>query len=334
MSSKKTRAVVDAIQLRSGQGREEKPERNHNLLEQRSRSIQRAGETESVLHKRIDPARCRIWSGNARDYEQLTYERCEGLINALLSQGKQEIPAIARPLRDDPDYDFEAIVGARRHWSITWIRKNKDPDFKFFIELRDIETDEEAFRLSDIENRDREDVSAYERAKEYQQALKEFYDGDRAKMASRLEINRSTLSRYLMLADLPETIIKAFASPLEVTLPHAQQINSLIKTEESKKQVMEAAKTIAERQSQARKEGRQGLSSKEVVKELKQSVGRSNQKTPKANTTIENPKGNTLMRVEAKGRYGYRVFVTREKPDMNDFLEGCRTLYEELYGQG
>ena len=40
------------------------------------------------------------------------------------------------------------------HWAITWLRANNYPDFRYLIEVRDL-TDEQAFRLSDIENRDR-----------------------------------------------------------------------------------------------------------------------------------------------------------------------------------
>ena len=63
----------------------------------------------------------------------------------------------------------EVICGARRHWTITWLRANNYPRFRYLIEEREL-TDEEAFRLADIENRDREDISDYERAVDYVEA--------------------------------------------------------------------------------------------------------------------------------------------------------------------
>ena len=64
----------------------------------------------------VDPARCRMWHGHNRDYAALSEERCRDLIDSLKAQGKQEMPALVRRVRDDPDHDFEVISGARRHW--------------------------------------------------------------------------------------------------------------------------------------------------------------------------------------------------------------------------
>src|SRR3546814_8245765 len=71
---------------------------------------------------------------------------------------------------DLPDYDFEVICGARRHWSISWLRSHNYPDFRFLVDIREL-SDEEAFRIADIENRAREDLSDLERARDYLRAL-------------------------------------------------------------------------------------------------------------------------------------------------------------------
>ena len=65
-------------------------------------------------------------------------------------------------------------------------------------------TDEEAFRLSDIENRDREDISDYERATDYADALGRYYENRQNAMAERLEVSEAWLSRYLLLAKTPK----------------------------------------------------------------------------------------------------------------------------------
>ena len=124
----------------------------------------------------VDPARCRMWHGHNRDYAGLSEERCRDLIDSLKAQGKQEVPALVRRIRDDPDFDFEVISGARRHWSVSWLRSHNYPDFRFLVEIREL-TDEEAFRLSDIENRAREDISDFERARDYLRALEAYYGG-------------------------------------------------------------------------------------------------------------------------------------------------------------
>src|SRR3546814_19225205 len=76
------------------------------------------------------------------------------------------MPAIVRRVRGEPDYDFEVICGARRHWSISWLRSHNYPDFRFLVDIREL-SDEEAFRIADIENRAREDLSDLERARDY-----------------------------------------------------------------------------------------------------------------------------------------------------------------------
>lgn len=97
---------------------------------------------------------------------------------------------------------FEVICGARRHFAVSWLRANNYPQFRYLVEERAL-TDEEAFRLADIENRDREDLSDYERAVDYAQALERYYGGRQKTMATRLEVSEAWLSRYLQLAKLP-----------------------------------------------------------------------------------------------------------------------------------
>ena len=124
-----------------------------------------AGELVNKTLHLVDPARCRIWEHHNRRYELLNEMRCKDLVDSIKAQGGQEFPAVVRCISGDPSYDYEVICGARRHWAVTWLRAHHY-DHRFLIEIRDL-NDEEAFRLSDIENRDREDISDYERATDY-----------------------------------------------------------------------------------------------------------------------------------------------------------------------
>ena len=84
---------------------------------------------------------------------------------------------------------------------MSWLRAHNYPEFRFLVEVRDL-TDEQAFRLSDIENRDNLDLSDYERAVDYKDALGRYYASQK-EMAARLEVSEAWLSRYLDLAALP-----------------------------------------------------------------------------------------------------------------------------------
>lgn len=203
--------------------------------------------TGSVLNRTnelVDPARCRMWAGHNREYSALSESRCQDLIDSMKAQGKQEVAAIARRVRDDPDYDFEVICGARRHWSVSWLRSHNYPDFRFLVEIREL-TDEEAFRLSDLENRARDDISDLERARDYLRALHQYYEGHQAAMAERMRVTASWLSRYLDLARLPSEILASFANPHELGIRNVAAIKPLLKPQERRSRVLAEGARIA-----------------------------------------------------------------------------------------
>src|SRR3954451_12379574 len=171
-----------------------------------------SGGVTTRVHEAVDPAVCRIWSGHNRDYGALTGATCADLIASLRAEGRQEIPAIVRRVTNDPQCRFEVVCGARRHWSVSWLRAHDYPDFKFIVEPREL-TDEEAFRVADLENRSRKDLSDFERSMDYVRAIERYYGGNQQRMAERLAVTKSWLSRYLDLAKLPEEIIACFESP-------------------------------------------------------------------------------------------------------------------------
>jgi ParB family chromosome partitioning protein len=203
---------------------------------------------EKTLHL-VDPARCRMWSRHNRDYALLSEENCRDLIDGLKAQGQQEFPAIVRRV-DEEDHEFEVICGARRHYAVSWLRANTYPQFRYLIEVRDL-TDEEAFRLADIENRDREDISDYERAVDYAQAISLYYGGKQKDMAARLEVSPPWLSRYLVLAKMPEKILNAYASRRDIKERHARALKPLLANPEQASAVLDEAAFLAKTQQRA-----------------------------------------------------------------------------------
>lgn len=206
-----------------------------------------SGSVVTRTHELVDPARCRMWEGHNRDYALLTEERCADLIESIKAQGRQEMPAIVRRVRDDPAYDFEVICGARRHWTITWLRAHNYPDFRFLIDVRSL-SDEEAFRIADIENRARDDLSDLERARDYLRALTSYYDGRQKVMAERINVTESWLSRYLDLARLPAELMVAFPNAQDLHIKHVTAIKPLLKPDDRKDRVFAEAARIASTQ--------------------------------------------------------------------------------------
>lgn len=181
-----------------------------------------SGEVEEKTLRRIDPAQARMWARHNRAYELLTEDNCRDLIDGIRAQGRQEFPAIVRRTGEEKT-PYEVVCGARRHFAITWLRANNYPQMKYLIEVRDL-TDEEAFRLADIENRDREDISDFERARDYLGALESYYGGSQKDMAARLEVSAAWLSRFLQLARMPREVIEAFPSIRDLKEVHARQL--------------------------------------------------------------------------------------------------------------
>ena len=208
-----------------------------------------SGELEEKTLQWVDPADCQMWERHNRDYALLTEDNCRDLIDGIKSQGRQEFPAIVRRLTGDQP--FEVICGARRHFAVSWLRGHNYPQFKYLVEVRDL-TDEEAFRLADIENREREDISDYERAIDYAEAIELYYGGRQRAMAERLEVSPPWLSRYMNLAKLPKQIVAAFASIRDIKERHARDLKPLLADATATEKLLLEADRLAAKHEAAR----------------------------------------------------------------------------------
>jgi ParB family transcriptional regulator, chromosome partitioning protein len=243
MSGNRLSDVLGAVDPDQGEPR---PTSSRSAVETRTTALTRiatGAQTHSIL-ERIDPARCRPWAGNGRHYERLTQADCQDLIDGLLAEQKQLIPAVVRRLQDDPKFDFEVIAGIRRMWSVAWLRANNFPDFMFVVEVKEL-TDEQAFRLQDQENRTRKDISDFERAKSYLQALHTHYGDNQTAMARRLEVRLSWLNRLIGLARLPDPLVAAYDDPRELTLNAAEMLAPLVANPAKAKALMGEAQALA-----------------------------------------------------------------------------------------
>lgn len=226
-----------------------------------------AGNSVSRIHELVDPACCRIWEGHNRDYAALNDDNCGDLIESFKAQGRQEVPAIVRRVHGDPMHNFEVICGARRHWAVSWMRAHDHREFKFLIEPREL-TDEEAFRIADLENRSRRDLSDYERARDYAGAIDRYYGGSQQRMAERLEVSKSWLSRYLELAKLPAEIVSSFGSPHVIGISHGATLAPLLRSPEQRERVLVEARLVAAEQKVLLEKGGSTILPATVIRRL------------------------------------------------------------------
>jgi ParB family chromosome partitioning protein len=234
------------------------------------------GEVKQVTQLLLDPARVRIWPGNARHQASLTEESCRDLIDSIIAEGGQKVPVVVRRVTDDEAYDYELIAGTRRHWSISWLRANSYPDTQLLAQVQNLDN-ESAFRLADLENRARRDVSDFERARNYREALKSYYGDRQNRMAERLNLSKGWLSKMLTVAALPDWAVAAYASPADIQLKVCYQLaQRLAALAEDDPKVLKKAKgeaeVIAADQAKRRKASQATIPAADVTKRLQEAT--------------------------------------------------------------
>lgn len=269
------------------------------IVASRSQTLARiaTGKTVADRTEWVDPAKCRPWRMHNRDLDHLNEESCRDLIDSFLSAKKQRIPAIVRRLKGDPEFEFEIVAGVRRWWTVSWLRAHHHPEFDYLVTIQSV-TDEEAFRISDVENRSRKDISDWERAKEYTVALAEFYEGSQTQMAAHLNLSKSWLSRLLDVARLPDSIVVAFSDTHDITVRVARDLKPLVGDLQALERMQDEAQAIVDARA---REGLR-LTGAEVAKRLVKATV-----APKASRSAErelkNHAGDVILRY-TRGRGG------------------------------
>jgi ParB family transcriptional regulator, chromosome partitioning protein len=263
----------------------------------------------------VEPSQCKIWDKHNRDYALLNEVKCKDLIDQFKVTGKQEFPGIVRLIEGEGDIKYEIICGARRFWTSQYL------GWKYFIEIRDL-SDEEAFRLSDIENRAREDISDYERALDYKKALGHYYQ-NQVQMANRLEVTASWLSRYLDIADLPDEIVKAYRDITEIKAIHARKLkphlNSSIKNKATRENVIQKAVELKGT----------GYDGTKVITELLKAV-KPEEKPIASKTKHASKNGLVTIRIQKRKDKKLELLIDKkDKGSKEDVIELLRTVLDD-----
>lgn len=254
------------------------PRPHVSVLASRSQAISKFGkDIQYEQFEWLDPSVCRPSAQNARKYDELTFENCAELIDSLKSEGRQRFAAVVRRT-DDPDVPFEIVAGSRRHFAISWLRANNYPDFQYLVDIQTMD-DEAAFRLSDLENRPRSDITDIERSESYLAALEIHYQGSVSLMSERLNLTAHTLRRYLELAKLDGNIIAALGGRRAANVNHARDIKpDLAKSDAHAERIINEAKRVAEIQATRLAKSEKAMPAPDVIKLLKAAATNADQK--------------------------------------------------------
>src|SRR5271166_3929930 len=315
------------------------PPRTGLLADRENRLAQlAAGNSLTRFQELVDPARCRIWEGHNRDYAALSEATCADLIESFKAEGRQNFPAIVRRVEGDPAHDWEVICGARRHWTASWMRARHQPDFRFLVEPREL-TDEEAFRMADLENRSRRDLSDFERAGDYARAVDRYYGGSQQRMAERLEVTKSWLSRYLELARLPAEVVAAFGLPHVLGIRHGATLAPLLRAPEQKERVLAEARLVSAEQADLISRSAATIPPAAVLHRL---VSAAKTTVPSRSTAraaahvVRAPDGTILARGERAGRGGGITisFPAPTKHERAALLGALEEILDRVTGSG
>lgn len=291
-----------------------------------SKRLEAFGEAARMVKRptiRLKPAECSIWSGNARDYALLTEERVRSLIDSIHAENGNRIPVVVRrtPNGERP---YELVIGTRRHWAISWLNANHYPDIELVAIIDDLD-DEAAFRLADVENREREDISDLERGQNYKMAVDAYYDGVQSRMADRVKLSKSMLARYIGLTEIPQTIVSAFNSPMDLQVRHGDKLLPLVRQPAARAKMEEAAQSIAAEQSFRQSGDEPPISGADVVARLIKAATIRPGRSQKAPIAVN---GVTIGQVDRDRARELSITLNPTELSVDEVLEALRPLLE------
>lgn len=302
-----------------------------SFLERRGIAFDEIARTVKRPTIRLKPSECSIWPGNARDHAALSYERCASLIDSIREEGSNREPVVVRrtPNADNP---YELIVGTRRHFSVSWLHANNHSEIELVARIETLD-DEAAFRLADLENREREDVTDLERARNYRHAVDAYYNGVRTQMADRLAIPKQNLHNLLQLAELPDEVVAAFAEPGDVKVRHGMRLSPLLKNEQYRDAIISAAVALRAEQQALKDAGSDKIEGIKVCERLAAAAATpavSKKSPPRAKPALTAASGKEIGQIVADTRAkGITININpKGAASVEEILEALRPAIE------
>jgi ParB family transcriptional regulator, chromosome partitioning protein len=185
----------------------------------------------------VDPSRCRMWSLHDRCTKQITEASCAVEIQSFKARG-QMIPVLGRPLHGDSQHDIELIYGARRLFVARFVNQ------PLLVDLREL-SDRQAIIALDIENRQRKDLSPYERGLSYARWLRAGHFESQEEMARALNVSPAHVSRLLKLARLPSVVVSAFGGDAHIRETWGLEVMDVLDDQDRRASILLTARRIS-----------------------------------------------------------------------------------------
>lgn len=211
----------------------------NSLMQESNKKValleQRLKEFQDVLPVRMIEAQAIVASKWAnRSNSSFNSADFLSLKNEIFQAGGNIQPIKVRPLAGSIER-YEIIFGYRRH------RACLDLGLPVLALVEQI-SDKELFKEMDRENRERLDLSPWEQGCMYRQSLKEGLFASLGELSKEIGIDKGNLSKALRLADLPDVVVNAFPSPLDLQFRWAKLLNDAL--QQAPDQVLARAQKI------------------------------------------------------------------------------------------
>ena len=162
--------------------------------------------------RKIDPSQVRPSKWANRDESHFSTDSFRRLKQEIESAGGNIQPIKVRPLPTTPGHpaQWEIVFGHRRHRAclelgipVLALIQNTMGDADLFVEM-------------ERENREREDLSAWEQGVMYMRALELGLFPSAKQLAAAIDRDMGNISKAMALAKLPAEVVQAFGSPLNL----------------------------------------------------------------------------------------------------------------------
>jgi len=199
-----------------------------------SQAAARAGELQEELDawegakatRLLDPQQI-AWSGWAnRDAANFSGADFAELKSEIASAGGNVQPIKVRPLKPGGEFAYEIVFGHRRHRACLELGL---PVLAVVDNLGEVEL----FVQMDRENRSRKNLSALEQGRMYQRALDKGLFPSNRQLAEKVGVDLTQVGKALSLARLPNEVVEAFASPLDLQFRWAKPLADAAESDHS-----------------------------------------------------------------------------------------------------
>lgn len=252
-----------------------------------------------------------------RNQQLLSEESCKDIIDSIKLNGQLE-PALAREIQNDPNFDFEIIYGSRRRFACTIL--GRDLQIKLTTA-----NDRECAAQMDAENRARKDISDYERALDYKRWLDAKLYSTQKDLAENIGMDPGNLNKLMKLVELPDFIISAFKSPLDIKSHYAPDLLKLLQNSKVREKIYDKARWLKGK----------NLDGSKVFKALVDAAKEAPNKAKDSIEPVKSPAGEVLCHLKRKGQGNLELslFKGLTSKNVDDLKSKVLSIIDEYYAE-